>query len=129
VVFDGVETTTAALSEAIDLADRRAVIDLIGIVSPRWLLHNLAFASGSGLPPERLREEELHQLRGQLLEAGQAVPGSIGLRTVARVGRRREVLTELVRSAEFDLIIVPRRTGFPRVLPRGRRSATSSAPA
>ena len=119
VLFASVETTRGALREVVEVADSETVIELLGIVNPRWVLNGLAATSGFGLRPEQLQHEELCQLSRSLADVADTVPANLVLRVLTRVGSRGRVLADLARSRNYDLIVLPRRAGIP--LLGGRR--------
>jgi nucleotide-binding universal stress UspA family protein len=119
VLFESVATTRGALQEVVEVADSETVIELLGIVNPRWMLNGFAATSGFVLQPEQLQQEELCQLSRSLADVADTVPSNLVLRVLTRVGRPGRVLAELARSRNYDLIVLPRRAGIP--LLGGRR--------
>ena len=107
VLFDGVDTTTNALREAAELAGSGTVIELVGIVNPRWTLYRVAFASGSGLQPEQIHREELCQLNQALIEVARTAPDAVELQIITKLGRPSRVEAELRRDGGYDLMMLP----------------------
>jgi nucleotide-binding universal stress UspA family protein len=119
VLFESVEATRGALQEVVEVADNETVIELLGIVNPRWVLNGFAATGGFGLRPEQLQQDELCHLSRSLADLAATVPTNLVLRVLTRVGRPGPVLADLARSRDYDLIVLPRRTPIP--LLGGRR--------